>query len=148
MQLSITGFNLPGCVFPQPDGALMTNVHVAVQIGREPSDLVKANSSKALWDLDVEVFVRDGQLDFRGPVVQGKRNERFIYLTWGEVTRNNEFEMFRRAKLMLDRIDEDLVGSALDAGRLLARIDLTGPDGGPRCARVDPPAIEWSVPTQ
>lgn len=126
----------------------MTNVHVAVQVGREPSDLVKADSSTAWWDLDVEVFVRGGQLEFRGPVVQGKRGERFIYLTWGEVTGNNEFEMFRRAKLMLNSIDENLVGSALDAGHLLVRIDLTGADGGPRCARVDPPAIEWSVPAR
>ena len=54
--------------------------------------------------------------------------------------------MFRRAKLMLNRIDASVVGSALDAERLLARVDLTGDDGGPRCARVDPPAIEWSVP--
>lgn len=126
----------------------MSNVHVAVQVGREPSDLVKADSSTAWWDLDVEVFVWDGQLEFRGPVVQGKRGERFIYLTWGEVTGNNEFEMFRRAKLMLNRTDENLMGSALVAGRLLVRIVLTGADGGPRCARVEAPAIEWSVPAR
>ncbi len=54
--------------------------------------------------------------------------------------------MFRRAKLMLNRIDDNVMKSAIAEGRLLAEIDLTGDDGGPRCARVDPPAIEWSVP--
>jgi len=54
--------------------------------------------------------------------------------------------MFRRAKLMLHRIEPDLVDSAIVAGRLLATVDLTGRGGGPRCARVDPPAIAWSVP--
>ncbi|MEO6571318.1 MAG: DUF5990 family protein [Ilumatobacteraceae bacterium] len=116
-------------------------------LGREPAELVKADSSEARWDLDVDAGVRDGQLDFRGPTVHGKRGERFVYLTWGEVSTDGEFEMFRRAKLMLDRVDERVMRSALDAGRLLARVDLTGGDGGPRCARVDPPAIEWTIPT-
>lgn len=126
----------------------MTNVHVGVQVGKEPADLVKADASEARWEIDIDAVVRDGQLDFRGPVVHGKRGERFIYLTWGEVSRHDEFEMFRRAKLMLNRIDETVMESALLDGRLLARIDLTGDDGGPRCARVDPPAIEWAVPTR
>ncbi len=125
----------------------MTNVYVEVQVGREPAELVKADASEARWDVDIDAIVRDGRLEFHGPGVQGKRGERFIYLTWGEVSRDNEFEMLRRAKLMLNRIDESVVGSAFDAGRLLAKVDLTGDDGGPRCARVDPPAIEWSVLT-
>ena len=148
MRLSITGFNLPGCVFCRPDGTLMTNVHVGVQLGREPAGLVKADASEACWDLDIDAFVREEQLDFRGPGVHGKRGERFIYLTWGEVNRDNEFEMFRRAKLMLNRIDESVVGSALEAGRLLVTVDLIGEDGGPRSGRADPPAIRWSIPTR
>ena len=123
----------------------MTNVHVGIQIGREPVDLVRADASEARWTVEVDTPVRDGQVDFRGPVVQGRRGDRFIYLTWGEVTGNNTFEMFRRAKLMLNRIDQTVLNSALGDGRLLCRIDLTGNDGGPRCARVDPPAIEWSL---
>ena len=146
MQVSIVAFNLPGCVFGRPDGSLMTNVHVGIQVGREPAELVRADESEACWVFDIDAVVRDGAVDFRGPVVQGKRHERFIYLTWGEVTRNDEFEMFRRAKLMLNRIDGEVVESALTGGRLLARIDLTADDGGPRCARVDPPAIAWSAP--
>jgi hypothetical protein len=47
---------------------------------------------------------------------------------------------------MLDRIGPELVESAVANGRLDATVDLTGDDGGPRCARVDPPAIAWSAP--
>jgi Family of unknown function (DUF5990) len=147
VQLSLVGFNLPGRVFCRPDGSLMTNVHVGVQVRREPSNLVRADAAEACWSCDIEVVERDGQIDFRGPAVQGTRGERFVYLTWGEVSGDHQFEMFRRAKLMLHRVDPTVMDAALRAGRLLARIDLTGDRGGPRCARVDPPAIEWSVPT-
>jgi hypothetical protein len=78
--------------------------------------------------------------------VHGVRGERFVYLTWGNVDALHGFQMFRRAKLMLNRVDPALMSRAIDADRLKAVVDLTGKDGGPRCARVDPPAIEWSVP--
>jgi hypothetical protein len=147
VRVAITGVNLPGRVFCSPDGEALENVHVGVQLGREPAQLVRADHSEARWELDVEVVRKDGALDFRGPAVQGKRGDRFIYLTWGEVGANAEFDMFRRAKLMLDRIDPGLVESAVETGRLAATVDLTGGDGGPRCARVDPPAVAWSVPS-
>lgn len=146
MLTSIVGFNLPGCVFGRPDGSLMNNVHVGLQVGREPAELVKADASEARWDFVIEAVIREGQPDFRGRAVHGKRGDRFLYLTWGEVNHDDGFEMFRRAKLMLNRIDENVMQSAIAEGRLLAGIDLTSDDGGPRCARVDPPAIEWSVP--
>jgi hypothetical protein len=145
VRISIRGVNLPGCVFCRPDGSVMSNVHVGVQVRRDPAQLVRADESEARWDLDVDVVESAEHLDFRGPVVHGKRGERFIYLTWGDVGLNNEFEMFRRAKLMLNRVDHDVIRSSVAADHLLARVDLTGGDGGPRCARVDPPAIEWSI---
>jgi hypothetical protein len=146
VRVVISGVNLPGREFCRPDGSLMGNVHVGIQIRRDPADLVRADAPEASWEVDVQVVRADGSLDFRGPAVQGKRGDRFLYLTWGEVHADGEFEMFRRAKLMLDRIEPDLVESAVEHGRLDARVDLTGRGGGPRCARVDPPAIEWSVP--
>lgn len=85
-------------------------------------------------------------VDFSGPAVQGKKGERFVYLTWGNRGADGRFEVFRRAKLMLNRVDPALIEGAARAGRLLATVDLTDDKGGPRGARVDPPAIEWSVP--
>jgi hypothetical protein len=124
----------------------MDNVHVGLQIGREPSHLIRADARELSWETDVSVVLTDGTLDFCGPAVQGKRGDRFVYLTWGNVGVDGAFEMLRRAKLMLSRIEPDLASEALAADRLAARVDLTGPDGGPRCARVDPPAIDWSIP--
>ncbi len=125
----------------------MSNVHVGVQLRREPVDLARADGLEVRWDIDVDVVDHDGGLDFRGPVVQGRRGDRFVYLTWGELHPGGGFEMFRRAKLMLNRIDPVLVRTALEANGLAARVDLTGSDGGPRCARVDPPAVDWSAPS-
>lgn len=141
--VSITGVNLPGREFCRPDGSVMTNVHVGLQVRSEPAELVRADAAEASWRFDIDVVEATGGLDFRGPAVQGKRGERFIYLTWGELGPDGGFEMFRRAKLMLHRIDQSLLAAACESGRLLARVELTGVDGGPRCARVDPPAIEW-----
>ena len=146
MIVEIHGFNLPGRAFCRPDGSPLENVHVGVQVRRDPADLVRADAAEAYWDLEVDVVPTDDGLDFRGPAVQGKRGDRFLYLTWGEVHADGTFEMFRRAKLMLDRIEPDVIEAAIVVGRLLATVDLTGRGGGPRCARVDPPAIAWSVP--
>ena len=141
----ITGTNPPGRTFCRPDGSAMDNVHVGVQVRREPAQLIRADHSALSWQVDVEVIPRDGGFDFRGPAVQGQRGGRFLYLTWGDVGPDGAFEMFRRAKLMLDRIEPQLIESAMTTGRLDVTVDLTGPDGGPRCARVDPPAVAWSI---
>lgn len=124
----------------------MDNVHVGIQIRRDAAQLIRADVSEAVWETDVHVVRKDGVLDVRGPAVQGKVGDRFIYLTWGNVLPNDEFEVFRRAKLMLDRVERDLMESAMKAGRLDAMVDLTNDRGGPRCARLDPPAVVWSVP--
>jgi Family of unknown function (DUF5990) len=52
--------------------------------------------------------------------------------------------MFRRAKLMLDRVDPSLVRTASGVGQLVATVELSDEHGCPRCARVDPPALVWS----
>ena len=92
------------------------------------------------------VTTDDGHVDFRGSAVHGKRGDRFLYLTWGAVGADGSFEMFRRAKLMLDRVDPAVMQQAIDSpGGLTATVQLTDAKGCPRCARVDPPAIEWSA---
>ena len=109
--------------------------------------LVAGDAETATWQLDVRVTVGDGgELDFKGPAVHGRRGERFLYLTWGNVGSDGRFEMFRRAKLVLDHIDPQLVRDAeRDDKALHASVDLTDGCGGPRCARVDPPALVWTL---
>jgi Family of unknown function (DUF5990) len=145
VRVAITGINLPGRAFCRPDGSSMDNVHVGVQVRQDPTGLVRADESEACWEVDVEVVRKDGVLDFRGPAVHGKRGDRFIYLTWGDVGPDNTFEMFRRAKLILDRVEPELIESAMETGCLRVVVDLTDGRGGPRCARVDPPALTWSA---
>ncbi len=145
MRLTIIGTNTPGRTFCRPDGTLMDNVHVGVQRRREPTDLIPADALHPSWEIDI--VDRDGTLDFRGAAVHGKPGGRFVYLSWGNLGNDTTFEMFRRAKLMLNHIDSTTIDTALDTGSLVAHIDLTGDDGGPRCARVDPPAISWSTST-
>jgi hypothetical protein len=140
VRVVVDGHNLPGSSCGPHN-----NVHVGLQVGAEPDDLVSGSAGEARWTADIRVVDVDQGHDFRGKAVHGKRAERFLYLTWGEVD-DDRFTMFRRAKLMLDRIDPKLVTEAIESGAALhAKVDLTDPQGMPRCARVDPPAIEWSL---
>ena len=132
MRLVIEGRNLPG----RTCGS-RTDVHVGVQLGREPAELVPADAEAPRWQLEIELVEKDGRLDFRGPAVQGRRGERFAYLTWGEL-HGDTFEMFRRAKLMLDDVPDP------NRPTVTVRIDLTDEQGLPRCARLRPQALRWS----
>lgn len=143
----IIGEQLPGRAFSDGRDTSVDNVHVGVQLGRLPAALVPGDEPSARWDLDVAVVeCADGLVDFRGPAVQGRRGERFIYLTWGNVGDAGAFEMFRRAKLMLDEIDSEVIKAARSDDRaLVATVQLTDDCGWPRCARVRPPDIAWSL---
>lgn len=147
MQVVIVGHDLPGRSFCDANGALIDNVHVGVQVRAEPEQLVPGDASSARWVLEVKPTTNDdGPVDFKGPAVHGKRGERFLYLTWGNLGAGESFQMFRRAKLMLNRVDPALVDVAVSTQRpLVARVQLTDERGGPRCARVDPPAVKWSI---
>jgi hypothetical protein len=139
LDVLVRGTHPPGRTF-----ASYADVHVGVQVGRDPVGLVPADTTAPQWPLTVRVL--DG--DFRGPAVHGKRGDRFLYVTWGERVGAgvHGFRMFRRGKLMLDRIEPAVVEAALEGGRtLVATVSLTDEKGGPRCARYDPPAIAWSV---
>ena len=151
MEIVIRGHNLPGRMFRNA-GVPIHNVHVAVQVREAPEGLVAGDADSAEWHVDVRVVADDdGGYDFNGPAVHGKRGERFLYLTWGDVnvaakTDAAGFAMFRRAKLMLGAVDHALIREALERDvALIGSIDLTDGHGCPRCARVDAPALVWSL---
>ena len=148
LDLRIVGTDLPGRDWcdRRPDGLQYDNVHVGVQRRQEVVDPVPSDASIATWDLTIDTVPKDGAVDFRGPYVHGKPGDRFLYLSWGTVHDDGTFEMFRRAKLMLDAVDDEILRRAQRAGyRLAAKLALTGGDGGPRCAAVRPPGIEWTA---
>jgi hypothetical protein len=146
VRITIRGRDLPGARFLS-DGALLEHVHVGVQVGKEPSGLVAGDAPGGEWQVDVRpVAGGDGQLDLRGDAVHGRKGERFLYLTWGDVGADGSFTMFRRAKLMVTDIPADLLSrAAAGEGQLVAGLGLTDARGGPLCARVRPPAILWSL---
>jgi hypothetical protein len=137
MLLQIRGYHLPGRVWQSGD-EYYDNVHVGIQVGKEPRELVRADAETSSWTIPIEVVAREGGLDFRGAAVQGKRGDRFVYLTWGDVDEDGAFTMFRRAKLMLSDLEPT---AADDTPQVIARVDLTDERGGPRCARLKPPAL-------
>ena len=131
MQLRIEGHHLPGRRCGEHD-----SVHVALQVGKDPVDLVPGDAASACWETDVRVVDVPGGRDFRGAAVQGRRGERFVYLTWGD-TSTGDFVMFRRAKLMLT--------DAPAAERVTASVHLTDELGKPRCAQLRGPSVQWRV---
>lgn len=138
MIVRIAGVNLPGRSWGGYE-----NIHVGVQRKAEPVDLVRGDAAEATWEFEVDVTETG---DFRGPHVQGRRGERFFYLTWGTVAGAGSFTMFRRAKLMLAPVDPAVIAAAAKPGHaLVATLALTGGDGAPRCASVRPPAITWEA---
>ena len=144
--LVVIGTDPPGRTFCEPDGTHLGNVYVGVQIRSEPEHLVRGDSTDVRWELEIRTPIdSDGALDFHGAAVHGKRGDRFVYLTWGNIDGAGEFTMFRRAKLMLNRVDPDLMRAANEYGHLTAIVQLSDGCGAPRCARVDPPAVTWSA---
>jgi Family of unknown function (DUF5990) len=143
IDLRIVGRRLPGLRWSCYD-----SVHVGVQRQRqgEIAGLVPGDAAEAVFDLPAEVVTDEAGVDFRGPFVQGRRGERFIYLSWGEVGPDGAFAMFRRAKLHLSALTEREVTQAAHAGsRIEAVLDLTDEHGGPVCAAVRPPRVQWRV---
>jgi hypothetical protein len=113
-------------------------VRVGVQRGREAEQFVPGDAAEAVFDLSLTP-VAPGEA--RGPFVQGRRGERFLYLVWAS---GAERTMFRRLKLMLADVPPAVWEAAQQPGRRLeAHLGLTDGRGGPRCARVGPPTVTW-----
>lgn len=136
MELVIEGTDLPGRMFRNAC-VPVHDVHVGVQVRSAPEQLVPADADRAEWRVPVRVERTDAGFDFKGPAVHGRRGERFVYLTWGDVGVAGGFEMFRRLKVMLGSLDPAAIAAAESGEPLRLRIPLTDRHGGPRCGRVE-----------
>jgi hypothetical protein len=148
VKIEIQGRNLPGrrCA-PNPQGEGYENVHVGLGSRGQAIELVPGDANEAHWAIEVRLIrADDGSLDFGGPLVEGKRGDRFLYLNWGTVAADGSFSLFRRAKISLSELPTELAERALAAdNRIAATVDLTDAKGNPLCARVRPPYIGWSL---
>jgi len=110
VQIRIEGRDLPG-ISCGPGPAFPgghPNIHVGVQRRNKPGELVGlvgGDAESATWTLESTVQTASDGLDLKGPCIQGSPGARFVYLSWGVVDDDpSSFQMFRRAKLMLDAV--------------------------------------------
>ena len=122
----------------------------ALQVGRD--DLVKPTSttkSKVSFDFKVDVVEDDSDAGFRlrGPVVQGRPGERFIYLCIGAYAGQFGALAGWRAKVRLDGITRKLVEAAKSKPSTILEVQFAGtsPKGGPACATVPLLGDGWHV---
>ncbi len=150
MLIRLEGSELPGRTCGPgpdfPDGH--HNIHVAVQGRKSQQDLVGCSPGDAesvVWELECDVVTPAPHADVRGAQIQGSSGNRFVYITWGVVDDAGTFTMFRRAKLMLDAVPDEVMAAAIDKGVLVGRLGLSDDHGWPLCAAVRPPRIRWSA---
>lgn len=143
----IEGLDLPGRSFgPDTDGRVYENVHVGLWHRGGPVDLVPGDLPTACWKLELTLRRSQGEIDFSGPFVSGRKGERSLRLVWGDLGEDDSFEMFRAAKLRLADLDPTVVAYAHEHGHsLVCRLGLTDEHGHPRCASVRPPTLIWTA---
>jgi len=110
MLLQIRGCQLPGRTWRSRDQH-HDDVHVGIQVGKQPRELVPADAETSSWTIPIEVVAREAGLDLRGTAVHGGPGARFVYLTWGDVGENGSFAMFN-GSLSSSRVVVDPCGAA------------------------------------
>ena len=80
MLIRVEAFDLPG----RHSGS-HRDVHVGVQRRGDSADVldpVPADVAAASWQFEATVSATDAGIDVRGPYLQGRPGDRFIYLSW------------------------------------------------------------------
>jgi len=159
--LAIEGHDLPGrsCA-PDDAGRDYANVHVGlcttargvdglVEVPGHPwklAGVVRGDADTARWEFDVAVTSDGEGIDVTGPCVLGRPGARGLKLAWGDVGEDGRFELFRAFGLAFADVDRTLLEAATHPGRrLTARLRLRDAKGNPRCARVPPGDVAWSI---
>jgi hypothetical protein len=133
---------------PGPKGEVFRDIHVGLARRRETIELASGDSSEIRWIFEVTVRRDDDSspVEFGGPYVLGGKDDRHFGLRWVTLTKDDELEVFRAAKLRVADIDQALIEEARRGNhRLIGRLVMTDQQGLPICARVRPPWIEWTV---
>ena len=147
MIVEIRGVNGPGrrCN-PSPEHGPYTDVQVGVGHFADPIGLVSGDTQGVHWRVPVRVVRLDGELDFRGPHVDGKRGDRLIYLNWFNRESDGQLKLFRRGKVMLEGLDPRLVEQAeRTKAALTCTVNLTNEKGLPSTARFWAANLDWRV---
>jgi hypothetical protein len=107
-------------------------VDFGIQKGRGSGyeTILKQRSAGGDLSFEFSVQVKDGG-DFGGPIVQGPRGGRFVYIDIGTYAGQLDTPWSRRLKIPLSGITAEMIRSGLT---LEARVAGTGRDGGPACS--------------
>ena len=146
LKTSAKSLSLRITVVDPPPGLLW-----ALQLGRD--EVVKptfASKTRISFDFTVNVVEDSSPAGFRlrGPAVQGRPGERFVYLRMGAYAGQSRRRAAGwRAKDWARRHKSRASGSG--AGKTLGRVEVqfvgTGPKGGPACATVPLLGSGWHV---
>lgn len=122
-------------------------VWLRVQKGR--CELVAPTSEtnkETVFDLTVNVELKDGSPNFLGSFAQGPKDARFVYVNSGTYAGQSDSCWARRAKISLMNITKEQVEKVLASpdARLETRFAGVGRDGGPTCASIKPPP-QWTI---
>jgi hypothetical protein len=126
------------------------NILWALQLGRE--EIVKPTSctkTRISFDFTVDVVEDSSAVGFRlrGPAVQGRPGERFVYLRMGAYAGQVGIAAGWRAKIGLEGISRKLLAAVKTkhSGILEVQFAGTGPKGGPACATVPLLGTGWHI---
>jgi hypothetical protein len=149
--------DLPGLTFPSEDGGQYRNFHIglatrskehpALAVPGKPwraSGPVPGDAPSACWEAPVIVRRDTDGFDFSGPYVRGTRDDRNLFLAWGDVRDDGTMRLVRGSKLKLTEVDPALVEEAMRPGhQLVVRIRLTGAAGERGLTWSAEPAPRW-----
>jgi len=119
-------------------------VDYGLQVGRgadyETAQTRRAEGGDVSFEFTVGIKDdRPAAPDFRGPIVQGAKGQRFVYIDIGTYAGQTDTPWSRRLKVPLAGITWDVIERASSTGIVVeARVPGTARDGGPACATVHP----------
>ena len=140
LNLQLACSNFPGLPF---EGRAA--VYLGIQYKQEIQEEPPATVPEKVFECRVKVTEgKDGLPNFTGPYVFGKTGDKFLYLVWFIKTDIGN-EGFRRAKIKLkDLAWEQIRQAIIEQQPIQAKINLTDAKGGPICASLKPPYIQWT----
>ena len=114
----IEGASLPGLILPSEDGGQYRNLHIglATKSKERPTlavpgkpwraaDPVPGDAPSARWEMPVTVRHDTDGFDFSGPYVRGARDDRNLFLAWGDVRDDGTMRLVRGSKIKLTEVD-------------------------------------------